>query len=403
MNPITYQAKDDHLLNSERPFYNISTLKKEEMIINIGPQHPSTHGVLRLEILTDGEIVLDIIPHIGYLHRCFEKHAENLPYPQIIPFVDRLDYVASMNNEHAFVMGVEKMLGLEIIDKRIEYIRVLVAELNRISSHFVALGTYSLDLGSFTPFLWLMRDREHILRLLEWVSGARMLYNYIWCGGLYYDLPIGFEERCIEFINYMTIKMKEVEKLLFNNFIYKKRTANIGVLPLKLAINSGVTGPMLRASGLRFDIRKADKYSVYPEIEFEIPIGEGIVGTVGDCWDRSWVRYRECQESMKIIRQCLSKLIGEHKRTPEFDAHKNIPKKIRPIKQDFYIRAENPKGELGFYFRTDGKTDIPYRCKVRSCSFSNLSVLPSIAKGCILADVIAIIGSLDLIMGEVDR
>ena len=175
------------------------------MIINLGPQHPSTHGVLRLEVLMDGEIVKEVVPHIGYLHRCFEKHAENLPYNQVIPFVDRLDYVASMNNEHAYAMGVERMLGIsDQMPKRVEYVRVLVAELNRIASHFIAIGTYGMDIGAFTPFFWLMRDREHILRLLEWASGARLLYNYIWIGGLFYDLPVGFEDRCREFVTYIT-------------------------------------------------------------------------------------------------------------------------------------------------------------------------------------------------------
>ncbi|HPH47289.1 MAG TPA: NADH-quinone oxidoreductase subunit D, partial [Chryseolinea sp.] len=224
------------------------------MIINLGPQHPSTHGVLRLEVLMDGELVRDVVPHIGYLHRCFEKHAESLPYNQVIPFVDRLDYVASMNNEHAYAMGVEKMLGItEQIPKRVEYVRVLVAELNRIASHFISIGTYGMDIGAFTPFLWVMRDREHILRMLEWASGARLLYNYIWIGGLFYDIPVGFEDRCREFITYLKPKLKELEEILINNKIFVERTANVGLLPLDLAINCGVTGPMLRASGLRFD------------------------------------------------------------------------------------------------------------------------------------------------------
>jgi NADH-quinone oxidoreductase subunit D len=401
---IQYKSHPNNLVLSEPNKFDPKNLRTEEMIINLGPQHPSTHGVLRLEVLMDGEIVKEVVPHIGYLHRCFEKHAENLPYNQVIPFVDRLDYVAAMNCEHAYAIGVEKMLGIENqIPKRVEYVRVLVAELNRIGSHFIAIGTYGMDIGAFSPFFWLMRDREHILRLLEWASGARLLYNYIWIGGLFYDLPVGFEERCREFIDYIMPKIKELEGILIDNKIFIDRTANVGVLPLDLAINCGVTGPMLRASGLRYDIRKVDGYSVYPEIDFNVPIGEGKMGQVGDCWDRTHVRVEEIYESLKIIRQCLDKLTGEHKRTREFDPQALVPKKIRPKQQDLYVRAEIPKGELGFFFRADGRSDIPFRCKCRSCSFVNLSVLPELAKGILIADLIAIIGSIDVVMGEVDR
>jgi NADH-quinone oxidoreductase subunit D len=402
--PTQYKFNSDNLLLSEPNKLKTENLRSEEMIINLGPQHPSTHGVLRLEVLMDGEIVKEVVPHIGYLHRCFEKHAENLPFNQVIPFVDRLDYVASMNSEHAYAMGVERMLGIENqIPKRVEYIRVLVSELNRIASHFIAIGTYGMDIGAFTPFFWIMRDREHILRLLEWASGARLLYNYIWIGGLFYDLPVGFEERCAEFIKYIKPKLKELEDILINNKIFVARTANVGVLPLDLAINNGVTGPMLRGSGLRFDLRRVDGYSVYPELDFDVPIGEGKMGTVGDCWDRTYVRYAELYESIKIIEQCLVQLNGDHKRSKDFDPQALVPKKIRPKAQDLYVRAEIPKGELGFYFRSDGRNDVPLRCKCRSCSFVNLSVLPELSKGILVADLIAIIGSIDVVMGEVDR
>lgn len=401
---IQYKSHPGNLIHSEPNKFEASKLRSEEMIINLGPQHPSTHGVLRLEVLMDGEIVKEVVPHIGYLHRCFEKHAENLPYNQVIPFVDRLDYVASMNSEHAYAMGVERLLGIEhLIPKRVEYIRVLVAELNRIASHFIAIGTYGMDIGAFSPFFWLMRDREHILRLLEWASGARLLYNYIWIGGLFYDLPVGFEERCREFVHYIKPKLKELNTVLIENKIFVERTANVGVLPLDLAINCGVTGPMLRASGLRFDLRKVDGYSVYPELDFNIPIGEGKMGKTGDCWDRTQVRVEEIYESVKIIEQCLDKLTKEHKRDRDFDPQALVPKKIRPKAQDLYVRAEIPKGELGFFFRADGKTDIAFRCKCRSCSFVNLSVLQEVAKGVLIADLIAIIGSIDVVMGEVDR
>jgi NADH-quinone oxidoreductase subunit D len=401
---IQYTYHPDHLKNSEPIYTSLNSLKHGEMVFNIGPQHPSTHGVLRLEVVTDGEIVKEVIPHIGYLHRCFEKHAESMPFNQIIPYVDRLDYMSAMNSEHAYAMGVEHMLGItDQIPKRVEYIRVLVAELNRIASHFVAIGTYGLDIGAFTPFLWLMRDREHILRLLEWTCGARMLYNYVWIGGLYYDLPLQFEDRCAEFSAYLKPKLEYLETLLINNKIFVDRTAKVGVLPLDLAVNYGVTGPILRASGLKYDLRKVDGYSVYTELDFDIPIGKGAMGTIGDCWDRTYVRMQECHESLKIIDQCLVKLNHELKRDKEFNPRALVPKKIRPKAGDYYVRAENPKGELGFFFRTDGRSDVPVRCKARGGSFVNLSVLPEISKGVMISDLIAIVGSLDLVLGEVDR
>lgn len=401
---VQYIYDPGNLNRSEPSFYKSEDLKDEEMIINIGPQHPSTHGVLRLEVITDGELVKKVVPHLGYLHRCFEKHAENLPYNQIIPYVDRLDYMSAMNNEHIYCMAVEKAIGIDKdIPKRVEYIRVVVAELNRMASHFIAIGTYAADIGAMTPFLWLVRDREHILRLLEWVSGARMLYNYIWIGGLYYDLPIGFEDRCQEFVNYMKPRITELESLVTENKIFIERTANLGVLTKELAINYSATGPILRASGLRYDLRKVDGYSVYPEIDFDVPIGEGKMGTVGDCWDRNNVRVQECKESIKIIEQCLTQLTGDYKRTREFNPRSACPKKILPIEKDIYFRGEATKGELGFYIRTQKNRDIPSRVKVRACSFSNLAVLDEISKDSYLSDLIAIIGSLDFVLGEIDR
>ncbi len=404
MQKVQYKYKTEYLTDSEPLKFKEEELAEEEMILNLGPQHPSTHGVLRLEVVTDGELVREVSPHLGYLHRCFEKHAESMPFNQVIPYVDRLDYLASMNSEHAYAMGVEKMLGIEgTLPKRIEYIRVLVAELNRLASHFMAIGTYAIDIGAPTPFLWLFRDRESILRMLEWLSGARLLYNYIWIGGLFYDLPVGFEDQCRQFSSYIRPKLTELEQIIIDNHIFVQRTARVGVLPLDLAINYGCSGPVLRGSGLKYDLRKTDAYSVYPEIEFDVPVGEGKMGTKGDCWDRNYVRLLECYQSLRIIDQCIEKLTKEHKRTPDFDPQAYVPKKIRPKETDFYVRAENPKGELGFFFRTDGRSDVPVRVKCRACSFHNLSVLPAISKGILIADLVAIIGSLDLVMGEVDR
>jgi NADH-quinone oxidoreductase subunit D len=403
-NQVQYIFDNENLNRSAPQKFRQEDLKHDEMIVNIGPQHPSTHGVLRLEVVTSGEQIVEVVPHLGYLHRCFEKHAENLPYNQTLPFTDRMDYLAAMNNEHSFAMGVERMLGIDKgIPKRVEYIRVVVAELNRLASHFVALGSYGMDIGAVTAFFWMMRDREHILRLLEWVSGARMLYNYIWVGGLFYDLPVGFEERCLEFVQYLKPKLEELENVVIDNAIFVNRTANVGVLPIDLAINYGITGPMLRGSGLKYDLRKVDAYSVYPEIDFEIPVGKGQMGQLGDCWDRTWVRVQECYESIRIIEQSLEKLTKEHKRDRDFDPRAMVPKKIRPKAQDLYVRAENPKGETGFYFRADGRSDIPFRCKARGASFVNLSIINELAKGGQIADLIAVIGSLDIVLGEVDR
>lgn len=388
----------------QRYIDKIASVGSTEMVINMGPQHPSTHGVLRLELITDGEIVKDIVPHLGYLHRCFDKHAESMNYGKSIPFTDRLDYLASMNNSHSFVMGVERMLGIEDkLPKRVEYIRVLVCELNRIASHLIAIGTYGIDIGAFTPFLWCFRDREHIMNMLEWASGSRMLYNYIWVGGLFYDLPVGFEERCKDFVKYFKPKLDELDELLTNNEIFIQRTANIGVLPADVAINYGCSGPMLRASGIKWDLRRVDGYSVYPELEFDIPVGKGSMGTLGDCWDRYKVRVDEVRESLKIIEQCIDRLMSDFARLPDFDPRALVPKKVNLKSQSYYVRAENPKGELGFYFETQDKTDIPRRVKARGPSFNNLSVLPELGKGVLIADLIAILGSIDIVLGEVDR
>lgn len=388
----------------EKYLERIKQVGATEMVLNVGPQHPSTHGVLRLELITDGEIVKEIIPHLGYLHRCFDKHAESMNYTKTIPFTDRLDYLSSMNNSHAFVMGMERMLGIDDkIPKRIEYIRVLVCELNRIASHLIAIGTYGIDIGAFTPFMWCFRDREHIMNMLEWASGSRMLYNYIWIGGLFYDLPVGFEQRCLEFISYFKPKLKELDDLLSMNQIFISRTANIGILPADVAINYGCSGPMLRASGIKWDLRRIDGYSVYPELEFDIPVGKGLMGELGDSWDRYKVRVDEVYESVRIIEQCLERLMKDYARTTDFDPRALVPKKVNIKAQDYYVRAENPKGELGFYFETQEKSDIPRRIKARGPSFNNLSVLPELGKGVLIADMIAILGSIDIVLGEVDR
>ncbi len=370
------------------------SVRTEEMVLNMGPQHPSTHGVLRLELTLEGEIITKVVPHIGYLHRCFEKHCEVMTYPQIIPYTDRMDYLAAMCNELGFVIGVEKLLAIQV-PERVEYIRVIMAELQRIASHLVAIGTYGADIGSFTPFLYCFRDREKILNLFEITCGARLLYNYIWIGGLSHDLHPDFIRLTKEFIREFKPNLRELNNLLTYNKIFIDRTANIGILPLETAINYGVTGPMLRASGLRWDLRKDDSYSIYNKFDFEIPIGEGKMGTIGDSWDRYFVRVREMEESIKIIEQAIEQI-------PDGDVTAGIPKRIKPVVGHIYSRVENPRGELGYFIISDGSA-TPFRVKVRAPSFVNLQVLDVLCRGHMVADVIAILGSVDIVLGEVDR
>ena len=369
-------------------------VKTEEMILNMGPQHPSTHGVLRLELQLEGEIITKVIPHIGYLHRCFEKHAEAMTYPQVIPYTDRMDYLASMGNEFGYAVAVEKLLNIQV-PERVEYIRVIMAELQRIASHLVALGTYGADIGAMTPFLFCFRDREKILSLFEMTCGARLLYNYIWVGGLSHDLHPDFVRQTRDFVTYFKPKIKELNDLLTYNKIFIHRTANVGILPLDTAINFGISGPMLRGSGLKWDLRKDDPYSVYHKFDFDIPVGEGKVGTVGDCWDRYYVRVLEMGESLKIIEQALDQL-------PEGDVSSAIPKRIKPPIGQVYTRVENPRGELGYFIISDGSVN-PFRVKVRAPSFVNLGVMDVLCRGHMVADIIAILGSVDIVLGEVDR
>lgn len=370
-------------------------LTSEELVINMGPQHPSTHGVLRLELVVDGEVVVDMVPHIGYLHRCFEKHCEHMTnYQQVIPYADRLDYVAAMSNEFGYVVAMEKLLKIQV-PERVEYIRVIMAELSRIVSHLIALGTYGMDIGAFTPFLYCMRDREHVLDIFEETCGARLLYNYMWVGGLSHDVQPDFAEKVKAFCKYFRPKIKELNDLLSYNKIFIERTANVGVLPAEVAVNYGVSGPVLRGSGMKWDIRKNDPYSVYNKIDFEIPFGKGLKGTVGDCWDRYMVRVHEMEQSVNILEQAADKL-------PEGNVQSAIPKRIRPEAGEVYVRTETPKGELGYYIVSDG-TASPFRVKVRPPCFVNLSALPAMSRGAMIADVVAILGSIDIVLGEVDR
>lgn len=369
-------------------------LKTEEMVLNMGPQHPSTHGVLRLELTLDGEIISKVTPHVGYLHRCFEKHAEAMTYPQVIPYTDRMDYLASMYNEFGYAVAVERLLGIEV-PERVEFIRVIMGELQRIASHLVALGTYGADIGAFTPFLFCFRDRERILHLFEITCGARLLYNYIWIGGVSHDLHPDFERLTREFIKDFRPNLVELNNLLSFNRIFIDRTANVGILPADAAINYGITGPNLRASGVEWDLRRDDPYSIYDRFEFDIPIGKGENGTLGDSWDRYYMRVLEMEESLKIVEQALDQL-------PEGDVTSAIPKRIKPPVGEIYTRVENPRGELGYHIISDGSPN-PKRIKVRAPSFVHLGMMDELCRGHMVADVIAILGSIDIVLGEVDR
>jgi NADH-quinone oxidoreductase subunit D len=376
----------------------------EEMLVNMGPQHPSTHGVLRLVLRTDGELVLEAIPHIGYLHRCAEKIAENVAPFQWIPYSDRMDYLAGMNNNQGFALAIEKLTGLQV-PERARYIRVIFAELNRIASHLVAVGTFGLDMGAWSPLLYCFREREMILDLFESTCGARLTYSYITIGGVTDDLPNGFVERCLEFLDYFEPKILDYNNLLSFNHIFVNRTGNVGVISAKDALAFGLTGPNLRASGVKFDLRKAMPYDGYDRFEFDIPVGrpggrDGIPRGVvlGDCWSRYFVRILEMEQSVRIIRQALDDL-------PQAGKDGVLHKKNRTVKlpaDEVYLEIENPRGQLGFYIQGDGSS-VPSRVKVRGPAFCSLSIMQHATKNCLLADVPAILGSIDIVLGEVDR
>jgi NADH-quinone oxidoreductase subunit D len=388
MSPVLQQSVgNEYRLSYER--------QGDDLILQMGPQHPSTHGVLRLELVLDGELVKHVRPHIGYLHRCFEKHAEAMTYPQVIPYADRMDYLAAMSMELGYVLTVEKLMGLTDLPERLQYIRVIIAELQRIASHLLAIGTFGLDVGAITPFLWCFRDREKVLDLFEWASGARLLYNYLWIGGVMQDLPAGFGSRVLEFLDYFEPRVRELNDLLSFNKIFIERTAHIGVLSPAVAISYGIGGPNLRGSGVKWDLRKEEPYGIYERFDFDVPIGTGEFGTLGAAWDRYMVRVREMLESIKILRQAIDQLPGG-------DPNEAMPRRIRPPEGDAYMRTESPRGEIGFYLVSDG-SEHPYRCKGRSPCFTAVSAVNDIGSGTLVADLVAIVGSLDIVLGEIDR
>ncbi|MCC7192386.1 MAG: NADH-quinone oxidoreductase subunit D [Phycisphaeraceae bacterium] len=375
-------------------------VQTEEMLVNMGPQHPSTHGVLRVVLRTDGEMVLEAIPHVGYLHRSAEKIGENVAYYQYIPYTDRMDYLAAMNENWAFCRAAEKIAGVEL-PRRAECIRIIICELNRIASHLVSFGTYGLDIGAFTPFLYAFREREYILDLFEQVCGARLTYNFLTIGGSIHDLPAGYLEKVSEFLDYFEPKIKEYNDLLTWNKIFIKRTANVGVISKELCVKYALTGPVIRGSGIPYDLRRDNPYSLYPEIDFKVIVGDGELGTLGDCWDRYMVRMKEMYESAKIIRQAI-KMIPPASDTGDGRYRVKMPRAFKPPLGEVYVETENPRGVLGFFLESQGGP-VPYRCKARAATFCNLAVTGEVARNVLLADVPAIIGSIDIVMGQVDR
>jgi len=361
----------------------------EEMEISFGPQHPATHGVLRVIVRVDGEKISDAKPVIGYLHRGTEKLFERETYNGCIPHTDRMDYTAAATNNQGLVGAVEKMMGVTV-PPRAAYIRMILAELQRIASHIIWLGTHALDIGAQSPFFYTFEEREKILDLYEEYCGARLTLNCMRVGGLPYDLPDGWVGRCRAFIDQFPGKLADWETLLTGNRIWKLRTIGVGVISAADAVEWGLTGPPLRGSGLKWDIRKVFPYDRYDEVEFDIPTGRN-----GDTYDRYLVRMEEMRQSVRIVRQCLDRL-------PDGPVMAKVPKVIKPPAGELYFSVEGPKGELGYYVVADG-SDKPYRLRVRPACFINLQALPELVRGHLIADMIAVIGTLDIVLGEIDR
>ncbi len=380
----------------EREF--MMDVRTQDLEVNMGPQHPATHGVMRILIRADGELVTGAQPHLGYLHRCAEKIGENVEWLQYLPYTDRYDYLAAMNNNLGYSLAVEALLGIEI-PRRATMLRTICAELNRIASHLVAFGTYGLDLGAFTPFLYCFREREWLLMLFEKICGARLTYSYLRIGGVFNDAPPGWLEEVAYFCDVFEEKWAEYRDLLMLNHIFIKRTADIGVITPAQALDFGLTGPMVRGSGIDWDLRRDMPYMIYGEIcdanVFDVPLGTGEQGQLGDCWDRVYVRVQEMMESIKIVRWCLENI-------EDGPTIAELPKVLRVPPGEAYVGIENPRGELGHYVVSDGGK-VAVRCRVRGPSFCNLPILEDIMPHTFLADSVAIIGSTDVVIGETDR
>ncbi len=372
-------------IETPQPMFDTS-----ELVLNMGPQHPSTHGVLRVVLRLDGERVIDADVVIGYIHRGIEKLSENRTWTQIILLTDRMDYVAAATNNIGYCETVEKLMDIEV-PRRAHYIRTILAELQRIASHCLWLGTHAMDIGAMTVFLYAFRERELILDLFEEHCGARLTYNSMRIGGLPLDIPTGWDRKVREFCDIMESKIPEYEQLLTNNRIWLARTKGIGVISGLDATAIGLSGPPLRASGVLRDIRKDEPYAAYNEFEFDIPLGSR-----GDTYDRYLVRIEEFRQSLRIIRQAIDGL-------PEGPVMGKVPRMIKPPAGETYHAIESPKGELGYFIVSDGKSASPYRFRVRPPSFCNLQALRQLVRGHLLADVVTLIGTIDIVLGEVDR
>ena len=368
----------------------------EEMTLNMGPHHPSTHGVLRFIIQSDGEIIRKATPDVGYLHRSIEKIGERCTYPGYMPYTDRVDYVAAMFANECWATACEKLMGIEV-PKRAQYLRVISCELNRIASHMIAVGAMAMDIGATTPFMWALREREYINDFIEELCGARLTYNYHRIGGVSFDMPKGWADKVKTWVDKFVPLMAEFDRLITVNDIYVKRLANVAVITGAEAKDWGLVGPNLRGSGVKWDLRKDDGYSVYPELEFDVPIGKGQFGTVGDCWDRFYVRVEECKESGKILQQALEK-IDEH---PEDDILGKLPKKLKPD-GEAYARVESARGDMGCYVIGRGAEE-PYRARFRTGSFNAMGIIEAKSPGLFLADLVALIASFDVVAPEIDR
>jgi NADH-quinone oxidoreductase subunit D len=365
-------------------------IKTESFILNMGPQHPSTHGVFRMRVTLDGEVVVDVEPVIGYLHRGIEKLGETRTYTQIIPLTDRLDYVASMTNNFAYVLAVEKLAGIEV-PERAEYLRIIMAETMRIASHLMAVGFFLNDLGALmTPVLYMWREREKLLDLYEMVCGQRLTYNYMRIGGVSQDVPEEFLPALKKFVAEMPGFIDEYDQLLSQNEVLLARTKGVCILPRDTAINTAASGPVLRASGVKWDLRKADPYSIYDRFDFDVP-----VGSVGDNYDRYWVRMQEMRQSVRILEQAIAQL-------PEGEVCAKVPQLLRPPVGEVYGHIEAPKGELGFYLVSDNSI-APYRFHIRPPTLINLTALKDMVIGWKVADLIITFGSIDVCLGEIDR
>jgi NADH-quinone oxidoreductase subunit D len=387
---------------------------KKDITLNMGPQHPSTHGVLRLVLDLQGETVVGVDPRIGYLHRGIEKWMESRTYHQIIPMTDRLDYISAMNNNLGYVVAVEKLAGI-IVPERAQFLRTLTAELSRLSAHLIWLGSSAVDLGAMTVTLYALRERELILDLFEMATGARMTVSYARIGGVRNDVPRDFLEKCREFTEIFPKRLEDYDTLIRQNRIWLKRTVGIGVMSAEEAINSGLTGASLRGSGVNYDLRKVEPYAAYDKVEFDVPLG-----TKGDVYDRYVVRLNEMRQSNRIIKQCLDMLQPGPVMTDDpryaVPEKKNVMRSMEALAHQFvlmskwvpmpagevYVATEAPKGELGFYIVSDG-SGRPYRIKIRAPSYVNLSALAKMTTGHMMADVVACIGTIDIVLGECDR